>query len=225
LLFAPAALVLAGFTTARADDPPPARDPEDLVKKVSAAARGKDFKTVRHYLTNDARTWLAFIEQGLDLHARLEKALDAKFGKAPKGTAVRPPFTREQLSVFFDLRLKGSKREEGRAVLTVSVAADARRTLKTYALPGEGGWKLFMIAVGFASPEPGEVLDLSTDRIKAALAKELDGGRAWNDRLKLFTRRVEGGEFLTREDAEKGYRKDVLRAKEATKDGKQTKDN
>jgi hypothetical protein len=221
--FGLAVLALTSLTAARADDPLPAKDPEDLVKKVSEAARNKDFKTVRHYLTGDARDWLAFIEQSLDLHARLEKALDARFGKAPKGTIVRPPFTREQLSVFFDLRLKGSKVEGDRAVLQVAVAGDAKRTLRTYAVHGKEGWKLFMIALGFASAEPGEEIDLSTDRMRGDLAKEWDNVRGWIARLKKYTEKVEAGEFITREEAEKSYRKDVLQAKEV-KDKKEKKD-
>jgi hypothetical protein len=74
--------------------------------------------------------------------------------------------------VFFDLRLMESKVEGDRAVLTVAVAADARRILKTYAVSGKEGWKLFMIAVGFASPGSGEEIDLSTDKMRADLAKE-----------------------------------------------------
>jgi hypothetical protein len=224
LLLALTALALTSLTAAPADDPPPPKNPEDLVKKVSAAARKEDFKTVRHYLTGDARDWLAFIERSLDLHARLEKALEAKFGKAPKGPTARPPFTREQLSAFFDLRLKGSRVEGDRAVLTVALAGDAKRTLKTYAIPGKGGWKLFMLAIGFGPPEPGEEIDLSTDRIRDALAGEWENVRGWNDRLKRFTERVEAGEFITREEAEKGYRKDVQRATAVTKDKKATKD-
>jgi hypothetical protein len=223
-LLALAGLALASLTAARADDLLPAKGPEDLIEKVSAAARNQDFKTVRHYLTGDARDWLAFIEQSLDLHARLEKALDAKFGKAPKGSTLRPPFTREQLSVFFDLRLKGSKVEGDRAILQVAVAADVKRTLRTYAVPGKGGWKLFMIALGFGPPEPGQEIDLSTDKMRGDLAKEWENVRGWNARLKKFTEKVEAGEFITREEAEKSYRKDVLRAKEATKNKDETKD-
>jgi hypothetical protein len=199
-------ILLLGAVTAGlvyAESPPEAKSPEELVRRVAEAAQKKDLKAVKHYLTDESREYLSAMEEVVDLMHRYQTELQNRFGQDPK--AGESP-TKEELCRSFDLRLKESKAEGDRANLRLSGAADAGRTVRTFAVRGKDGWRLFLGTLPLKLKDREVDLGIEETRLKDR-TKE---ARELHRRLEKHLEAVKAGRFKSRPEAEKAFRANVL---------------